>query len=55
VFEGFNIQKVRLNKKYSFGKKIKSAFQGPKSLKIVKTHFWQKLKNEAFAQKCLLT
>ena len=41
--------------KYSFGKKIISAFNGPKSLKIAKTHFWQKLKNEAFAQKLFLT
>jgi hypothetical protein len=60
VFEGsksaFNTQKVRLKKKkYSFGKKIKIAFKGPKSLKIAQTHFWQKLKNEAFAQKHFFT
>jgi hypothetical protein len=37
----FNIQKIRLKKKknHSFGKKIKSAFKGPKSLKIAKKHF----------------
>jgi CRISPR/Cas system-associated protein Csx1 len=38
-------------KKYSFGKKIKSIFKGLKSLKIVKMHFWQKLKSKAFAKK----
>jgi hypothetical protein len=32
----FNTQKVRLKKKYSFDKKIKSTFNGPKSLKIAK-------------------
>jgi hypothetical protein len=49
----FNTQKVRLKKKkkYSFGKNIKSAFKDPKSLKMAKTHFWQKLKNEAFLPK----
>ena len=36
-------------------KKIKNAFKSPKSLKIVKKYFWQKLKNEAFAQKLFLT
>jgi hypothetical protein len=41
-------------KKYSFGKKIKSAFKSPKSLKIVKTHFWRKLKKKAFASKLFL-
>jgi hypothetical protein len=59
AFEGpksiFNIQKTRLKKKYSFGKIIKSAIDGLKCLKIVKTHFWQKLKNETFAQKLFLT
>jgi hypothetical protein len=63
VFErlknAFNIQKIRLKKKkkknHLFGKKIKSAFKGPKSLKIAKKHFWQKLENEAFAQKLFLT
>jgi hypothetical protein len=32
-------------------KEIESAFKGPKSLKIAKMHFWQKLKNEAFVKK----
>jgi hypothetical protein len=50
----FNTQKVRLKKKYSFDKKIKSTFNGPKSLKIAKKYFWQKFKNEAFAQKLIL-
>jgi hypothetical protein len=36
-------------------KKLKALFKGPKSLKMVKIHFWQKLKNEAFAQKLFLT
>jgi hypothetical protein len=35
-----------LKKKYSFGKKIKSAFKGLKSLKMTKKYFWQKFKNE---------
>jgi hypothetical protein len=38
-----------------FGKKIKIAFKGLKSLKIAQTHFWQKLENEAFAQKRFFT
>jgi hypothetical protein len=50
----FNTQKARLNKKKSFGKKFKSAFKGQKSLKIIKTNFWQK-QNKAFAQKLFLT
>jgi hypothetical protein len=29
-------------KKYSFSKKIKSSFKGPKSLKMTETHFCQK-------------
>ena len=37
---------------YSFGKKIEKAFKGSKSLKITKTHFQQKLTNEAFAKNC---
>jgi hypothetical protein len=37
-------------KKYLFDKKIKNAFNGSKSLKITKTHFWQKFKNKAFAE-----
>jgi hypothetical protein len=32
-------------------KKIKSTFKDPKSLNMAKMHFWEKLKNEAFAQK----
>jgi hypothetical protein len=36
-------------------KKIESVFKSSKSLKMVKTHFWQKLKNEAFAKKRFLT
>jgi hypothetical protein len=36
-------------KEYSFDKKIKSVFKG---LKIVKMHFWKKLKSKAFAKKC---
>jgi hypothetical protein len=32
-------------------KEIESAFKGPKSLKMAKIHFWQKLKNEAFIKK----
>jgi hypothetical protein len=38
-------------------KLIKNTFEGPKSLKIkeIKTHFWQILKNKAFAQKLFLT
>jgi hypothetical protein len=32
-------------------KKIESAFKCLKSLKIAQMHFWQKLKNEVFAQK----
>jgi hypothetical protein len=63
AFEGsksvFNTQKVYLKKKnkikYSFGKKIKNDFKGRKSLKIVKTHFWQNLKNEAFVKSRFLT
>jgi hypothetical protein len=35
--------------------KNKSSFKGLKSLKIVKTHFWQKIKNKTFAQKLFLT
>ena len=31
---------------YSFGKKFKSAFKDPKSLKIVKKYFGQKVKNK---------
>jgi hypothetical protein len=38
-----------------FGTKIESAFKDLKSLKITKTHFWQKLKNEVFAKKCFIT
>jgi hypothetical protein len=34
---------------------MKSAFKSPKSLKMGKMRFWQKLKNEAFAQKLILT
>jgi hypothetical protein len=45
------LKKSVRRKKYSFGKKIKSTFKGSKSLKITKTHVWQKLKNEAFVQK----
>ena len=45
-------------KKFLFGKKkkkkIENAFKGPKSLKMIKTYFWQKLKNEAFAIKQFL-
>jgi hypothetical protein len=42
--DAFNIQKIHLKKKnHSFGKKIKSAFKGPKSLKIAKKHFWKLL------------
>jgi hypothetical protein len=51
----FNTQKVNLKNIYMFGKKIKSAFKDLKSLKIAKTHFWQKLKNEVFAKKCFIT
>jgi hypothetical protein len=52
----FNTQKIRLKKKkYSFDKKIKSAFKGPKNFKMAKTHFWQKLQNEVFVQKLFLT
>jgi hypothetical protein len=40
VFEesknAFDTQKARLKKKYSFGKEIKSAFKGPKRLKMAK-------------------
>jgi hypothetical protein len=36
-------------------KKIKSDFKGPESLKMAKMYFWQKLKNEVFAQKLFLT
>jgi hypothetical protein len=36
---------------YLFGKIIESNFKGAKSLKMAKTQFWQKLKNEAFAKK----
>jgi hypothetical protein len=32
-------------------KKIKRVFKGPKSLKMAQKHFWQKLKNKAFAKK----
>ena len=45
-----NTSKISLKKKKknSFSKKIKSAFKGLKNLKIIKTHFWQKLKNKFF-------
>jgi hypothetical protein len=32
-------------------KKIENAFNGKKIIKIIKTYFRQKLKNEAFAKK----
>jgi hypothetical protein len=42
----------RLKKKNTLLVKIiESAFEDPKSLKMFKTHFQQKLKNEAFAKK----
>ena len=34
-------------------KKIKALLRGLKRLKMVKTHFWQKLKNEAFDLKII--
>ena len=40
-------------KKLLFGKKIKSAFKGSKSLKIAKIHFWQKLQKTLFDFKTL--
>ena len=47
----FNTQKICLKKKKkSFGKKIKNAFNGPKSLKVVKMYFWQKFKNDTFTK-----
>jgi hypothetical protein len=50
----FNTQQIYLKKKKinPFSKqKIESSFKGPKNLKIIKTHFLKKLKNEAFAKK----
>jgi hypothetical protein len=47
----FNTQKVHLKKKV----KIENALKSPKSLKMAKTHFWQKLKNKTFAKKRFLT
>jgi hypothetical protein len=46
-----SVSKKKKKKEYSFGKKIKSVFKGLKSLKIVKMHFWKKLKSKAFAKK----
>ena len=31
-------------------RKTESAFKGPKNIKMAKMHFWQNLKNEAFAK-----
>jgi hypothetical protein len=47
----FNTQKVglKLKKKYSFDKKKLKTFIRVK--KMVKTHIWQKLKNEVFTKK----
>jgi hypothetical protein len=45
---------VYRKKKYSFDRNIKNAFDDPKSLKMVKAYFWQKLENNAFAQKPIL-
>jgi hypothetical protein len=53
VFKGlknaFNTQKICLKKKYSFDKKIKSAFENLKSLKNDQSTLLAKLKNETFA------
>jgi hypothetical protein len=55
MFEGskstFNTKKTLLKKNIRLVKKIKNIFKWSKNLKIVKRHFWQKLKNEAFTQK----
>ena len=51
----FNTKKFIWRKKYSLDKKIISNFKGLKSLKMTKTYFWQKLKNETFAKKCFFT
>jgi hypothetical protein len=58
VFDGLKMVltlKKSIKKKYPFVKKIKSSSYGPKSLKMAKTHFWEKLKIKVFAQKLFLT
>jgi hypothetical protein len=49
------ISKFLKKKNTRLVKKIESVFKGSKSLKMAKTHFWQKLKNEAFAKMRFLT
>jgi hypothetical protein len=52
----FNTQKVYLKKKNTcLVKKFENAFNNKNNLKMTKTHFLQKLKNEVFIKKRFLT